>query len=418
MFINASSTPYLYTKDLLFICEPKANFINKALFICALKEYFLEIEQRKLSEEEIAKIKGFLNLEGENFIAWKPKLQYDTFLINYCKTDEKLINLNQDFVPFKKENEKLIMIEKKPLLTLFIEKTSQVFQIKEKEKELSIENNQKTTTEMESEEIESESLKFQKAKIVNNLDLVQTGATAELFFYTYLLNCYGNGVSLNNWRSSNRLNYYPNSLDYIDDGLGYDFEVLDTLNIFGKNFENTHSHCYFEVKGTKQTYDNSFRISANEYNKAEELINLNNNHYFIVIVEKIQSSQIRFASLIDWKIMKNRFIVSQDSFTIKVDNYNSMCRNKYFCKFKLNCKMKHSANEQHFFQIFGNNKINFSRIKRMQCPNPHLDNRNYFAECLNAHSSEDSFCDKCAGWGHLFHDCDHLEKGKRMKTLI
>ena len=341
-----------------------------------------------------------MNLEGEDLVVWKPKLPYDTYLVNYCKSDEKLINLNQEFVPFKKENEKLIMIEKKPLLTLFIEKTSKVFQINEKEKELSSEN-QQNTNEMVSEE--KESLTFPKAMIVNNLDLVQTGTTAELFFYTYLLNCYGNGISLNNWRSSNRLSYYPNSHDYIDDGLGYDFEVLDTLNIFGKNFENTHSHCYFEVKGTKLAYDNSFRISANEFNKAEELTKMNNNHYFIVIVEKVQSSQIRFASLIDWKIMKNKFIVTQDSFTIKMDT-NPMCKDKYFCKFLFNCKFKHSSNEQCFFQYYGS-KVNISRIKRKQCPNPHFNNQNYFAECLFAHTSEDSFCDKCAGWGHLFNDC-------------
>eukprot|EP00916_Digyalum_oweni_P019013 GHVL01031719.1.p1 GENE.GHVL01031719.1~~GHVL01031719.1.p1 ORF type:complete len:540 (-),score=163.34 GHVL01031719.1:391-1980(-) len=83
--------------------------------------------------------------------------------------------------------------------------------------------------------------------------IAETGRAAEYYVYQVLSQKLTN-FDINNWVSSARSYYFPNSKIPIDDGLGYDFIYEDIDNMIGGG------RYLIEVKGTSKIYMNQFEL--------------------------------------------------------------------------------------------------------------------------------------------------------------
>ncbi len=145
--------------------------------------------------------------------------------------------------------------------------------------------------------------------IVDGMEEIRIGQNAEHFFFTYLQRQYGSvDVTPKNWRSSSRLNTYPQYQRNIDDSAGYDFELHDTREIFVRGSGSTTKYCYFEVKGTSGLYNEEytqFHISQNELDTCQAIANdatrQEREAYFIVIIENcLDAEKIALGTMINW----------------------------------------------------------------------------------------------------------------------
>ncbi|CAF3965146.1 unnamed protein product, partial [Rotaria sp. Silwood1] len=130
--------------------------------------------------------------------------------------------------------------------------------------------------------------------IVDGIEQIRIGQNAEHFFFVYLQNLFGSVdvTPIQNWRSSSRLITYPKYRHNIDDSAGFDFELHDTQQIFVRGSGSTTKSCYFEVKGTSGSFNethNHFYISQNELNMCQSIADdpkrREREAYFIVVIE-------------------------------------------------------------------------------------------------------------------------------------
>jgi hypothetical protein len=138
-----------------------------------------------------------------------------------------------------------------------------------------------------------------KSSIIFNFEeRINTGCHAELYFYAFLQHIFKNTLLLENcWISSLRSRLFPNSSDNCDDSKGYDFEIIDSENLFSSDRKK---RCLIEVKGFKNEWDDNFFMTKNEVNRKETTKNNNNELYIIVIIEFVgYPDRIRIAEVIN-----------------------------------------------------------------------------------------------------------------------
>ena len=146
--------------------------------------------------------------------------------------------------------------------------------------------------------------------IVDGAEGLQIGKNAEHFFFTYLQRHYGtvDVTPTKNWRSSARLDTYPQYRRDINDSAGFDFELHDTRQVFASGSKSTTKKCYFEVKGTSGSYNEEhtrFHVSQNESDVCQAIAtnSTKKQHeaYFIVIIENcLDPERISLGIMIDW----------------------------------------------------------------------------------------------------------------------
>ncbi|CAF4599963.1 unnamed protein product [Rotaria sp. Silwood1] len=151
---------------------------------------------------------------------------------------------------------------------------------------------------------------WKDSSIVDGIEQLRIGQNAEHFFFVYLQNHYGSidVTPTKNWRSSSRLITYPQCQRNIDDSIGFDFELHDTKEIFVCGSGSRTKYCYFEVKGTSGSFNEThtrFHISQNELDMCQSIANDKKRQereaYFIVIIENcIDPEKISFGTAINW----------------------------------------------------------------------------------------------------------------------
>jgi len=142
-------------------------------------------------------------------------------------------------------------------------------------------------------------------KIFNFEENLEIAIKAEFFFYLYLQSKFNESLNIEDcWISSLR-NRVHESNKNCDDSKGYDFIVVDKVNLYSQT--NEEKVCYIEVKGFSRKWDEFFILSRNEFNKANNLSS--NERYIIVIIENVSSTEnIRITKEIDW-ILDKQWIV-------------------------------------------------------------------------------------------------------------
>ncbi|CAF3386954.1 unnamed protein product [Rotaria sp. Silwood1] len=151
---------------------------------------------------------------------------------------------------------------------------------------------------------------WKDSSIVDGIEQLRIGQNAEHFFFVYLQNHYGSidVTPTKNWRSSSRLITYPQCQRNIDDSIGFDFELHDTKEIFVCGSGSRTKYCYFEVKGTSGSFNEThtrFHISQNELDMCQSIANDKKRQereaYFIVIIENcLDPEKISFGTAINW----------------------------------------------------------------------------------------------------------------------
>ncbi len=146
--------------------------------------------------------------------------------------------------------------------------------------------------------------------IVDGAQKIYIGQNAEYFFFVYLQRHYGSVdvTPTKNWRSSSRLEFYPQYRRNVNDAAGFDFELHDTQEIFAHGSGSTTKTCYFEIKGTSGLYNEEhtrFHVSQNEWELCQAVgtdgTRREHEAYFIVIIENcLDSQKISFGTMINW----------------------------------------------------------------------------------------------------------------------
>jgi hypothetical protein len=142
-------------------------------------------------------------------------------------------------------------------------------------------------------------------KIFNFEENLEIAIKAEFFFYLYLQSKFNESLNIEDcWISSLRNRVHESNRN-CDDSKGYDFIVVDKVNLYSQT--NEEKVCYIEVKGFSHKWDEFFILSRNEFNKANNLSS--NERYIIVIIENVSSTEnIRITKEIDW-ILDKQWIV-------------------------------------------------------------------------------------------------------------
>ncbi|PRP83579.1 hypothetical protein PROFUN_09128 [Planoprotostelium fungivorum] len=159
-------------------------------------------------------------------------------------------------------------------------------------------------------------------KIVTDEDITaqkRSGFLAEHFVCVWFSQIYGPSFSpYINWVSSNRMQLYPESTRGVNDAAGYDFEILDTKQIFGTS-QKTVKKILVEVKGTSGFWDGSFFLSDNEKKRRDRAReNSNTEAYVIVMVEFTgDSRRIQIADIIHWSEDDRCISLTPQSYTAK-----------------------------------------------------------------------------------------------------
>ncbi|CAF2806579.1 unnamed protein product [Rotaria sp. Silwood2] len=146
--------------------------------------------------------------------------------------------------------------------------------------------------------------------IVDGIQQIRIGQNAEHFFFVYLQNIYGsvNVTPTQNWRSSSRLITYPKYRCNVNDSAGFDFELHDTQQLFVRDSRSTTKSCYFEVKGTSGSFNEThshFCISQNELNMCQSIADDRKRRereaYFIVVIENyLDAEEIVLGTVFNW----------------------------------------------------------------------------------------------------------------------
>ncbi|CAM4985722.1 unnamed protein product [Rotaria socialis] len=146
--------------------------------------------------------------------------------------------------------------------------------------------------------------------IVDGIEQMRIGQNAEHFFFVYLQNLYGSAdvTPTKNWRSSSRLTTYPKYRQTVDDSTGFDFELHDTRQLFVRGSGSTTKLCYFEVKGTSGSFNEThsrFYISQNELYMCQSIVDDSQRReheaYFIVVIENcLDAEKIAFGTVFNW----------------------------------------------------------------------------------------------------------------------
>ena len=146
---------------------------------------------------------------------------------------------------------------------------------------------------------------------------IAIGVQAELYFYLYLEHKYGELLD-SCWISSAKNIFFPND-SFIDDKKGYDFEIVDTKNIFSQYHSKT---CLIEVKGFSKKWDGTIFLSNNEVQKKNQT--KKDEIYLVVIIENVSKpNEIRIAETINWTQNEEKLrLIEEVSFKYTYTEYN------------------------------------------------------------------------------------------------
>ncbi|CAF4164824.1 unnamed protein product [Rotaria sp. Silwood2] len=164
--------------------------------------------------------------------------------------------------------------------------------------------------------------------IVDGIEQVRIGQNAEHFFFVYLQNLYGSVdvTPTQNWRSSSRQIIYPQYRHNVNDSAGFDFELRDTRQLFVRSSGSTTKSCYFEVKGTSGSFNEThsrFYISQNELNMCQSIANdpkkLQREAYFIIVVENcLNAEEISLGTVFNWSENFHKLDRSPESYRCRI----------------------------------------------------------------------------------------------------
>ncbi|CAF2139422.1 unnamed protein product [Rotaria magnacalcarata] len=164
--------------------------------------------------------------------------------------------------------------------------------------------------------------------IVDGIEQMRIGQNAEHFFFVYLQNLYGSAdvTPTKNWRSSSRLTTYPKYRQTVDDSAGFDFELHDTRQLFVRGSGSTTKLCYFEVKGTSGSFNEThsrFYISQNELYMCQSIVDDSQRReheaYFIVVIENcLDAEKIAFGTVFNWSDNFHKLDISPETYRCRI----------------------------------------------------------------------------------------------------
>ncbi len=136
-------------------------------------------------------------------------------------------------------------------------------------------------------------------------DAKRIGDDAEQFFCAYLANKYGQAFNpYVSWVSGSRTAVYPNSTSNINEKAGYDFVLIDTLQLFTQDRSQNKKakKCYFEVKGFAKDWNGQIEISDNQLKVRKHIaeVERDTSVYFVAIVYHVDSPELTNVFLVDW----------------------------------------------------------------------------------------------------------------------
>lgn len=419
-------SPFICTPDLIYLNDPNPRFLNTNLALKAISNYLKDFQTNTFDEKEIIRVIKETNEKEEVF--WKER-QYNTEKVRFPGKETELLDENTEI--FQDQTKEIyVSSDQQPLHNFFMQKF-QSSKLSEKAYTLqSIPFFPTTPMEIQKETQAKESItKIEKPIgpfIVNNLEMQNIGSNAEFFFYTYLSYIYQNNCKPQNWISSSRMIRFPMTRDNsVNDAAGFDFEILDTLQIFKPYYNNKPIKMLFEVKGFKSIWNKTFIMSQNEIDTANEIFYDPYVSYNVVIIENAGNGEIRIVAVLDWKETSKFMKLTSESSKIELNQNlyeeslktkeekrpeqgRKECSYRYFCQKGGVCKFWHSEREMNFFYyngINGSYTISNRDFKKRKCVINHRSNEEMNG-CIYSHDQYDSYCMMCAGWvGHLKEDC-------------
>ena len=486
--------PFVYAKDLIYLCDPDQRLLNKGLVFKAMTEFLKEFNKKTYEENDLFKIIEQAkedsevlwtdNNDNKNVVAF-----YNTEAVRFpSKNTEILEDLTEMYME-QRDTQGLVNYDKKPLHSFYMQKIKDRLDNKnyilnpyfpsEKSNEEKISNIKAVepsifppqsikTDPFFIKDLNSNKIMNENKTgpfIVNNIEIQQIGLNAEHFFFAYLSSIAPQSCQPQNWISSNRLCVFPYLSQNVNDSAGYDFELVDTLQIFKKFNNNTPLRLFFEVKGSKHAWNRSFVMSSNEIKKADECFLNPYMSYYIVVVENVAGGDIGIAAWFDWKETKQFLKFESESSKIEWDNkkyngflnnqnqnynqyqprdafgnnfnnihntnetnrnyvqqnqisnrypqenkqQNKTCFNKFFCKDGKRCRFNHTEAEKTFFKhngVDGHKRIDNSRWKVEKCKQKHKTKEDQDM-CIFSHDESDSYCLNCDKFGHLEMNCTY-----------
>ena len=140
---------------------------------------------------------------------------------------------------------------------------------------------------------------FRNNRIVDTSETDEVGLAGELFVHTLLLSLYGSSYNpLKNWKSSTRAKLLGQSRG-CDDTLGYDFEIIDSLQMFCKK-KTKMARVFIEVKGCAYAFNGTCYFSANERAVSQQILPSSDSLYLVFFVENcLNASQTRLYGYIN-----------------------------------------------------------------------------------------------------------------------